>query len=331
MADANQVSMTTMRKWWGVGGVPVVRRTALCGLMLMAGMLPLRPAKACSTALPPASLLGYPEDGAVEVPTDVIPSYDRVFGRLGSVDPGTTSIQLVGDNGDTVAATARFTYVWNFEIVPERSLTPLTRYTLQGHWIGGPPSPVTPVDISIAFTTGGGPVSVPPAAPMAQMQHYQIKGVSLTSCDPFPAGTCVAVPAATAVQATHVDDLGQEDQYVYLYNQSFMTNLSGIDQGTPFVCVRLRTRAANGSLSEPVELCGKDARSFEVHTAKVGCSSEGLTADGHAVSSVALSDAHLAAGCAVGGEGTGASASAVTAWFVLLSLAVARAAARARR
>jgi hypothetical protein len=69
----------------------------------------------------------------------------------------------------------------------------------------------------------------------------------------------------TTVQVTYIDSFGQEvaslspdGQLIgYLQGGPFFDNLSGLDQGTNFECAKLRTRAINGSLSEPVVLCGK--------------------------------------------------------------------------
>jgi hypothetical protein len=94
----------------------------------------------------------------------------------------------------------------------------------------------------------------------------------------------VAFAKGFPVEATHVDEFGQESTSVYLHREPWFDNLSGIDQGTNFRCVRLRARAPNGMLSDPVDLCGSDAPLVELDGGdNIGCTSAGLTQDGEVV------------------------------------------------
>jgi hypothetical protein len=84
-------------------------------------------------------------------------------------------------------------------------------------------------------------------------------GDGIISCGPEPVGTCASIAdERSIVLATDIDVYKQEQSTYDLRGSSFITNLSGIDQGTPDRCVKLRARAANGVLSEPTLLCGAD-------------------------------------------------------------------------
>jgi MYXO-CTERM domain-containing protein len=76
----------------------------------------------------------------------------------------------------------------------------------------------------------------------------------------------------------------------YLYERGAWTNLSGIDQGTQDNCVELRTRAANGTYSEPIVLCGKDAPHYRLTgSPDLTCTADGLAQDGKLVTGSAAS------------------------------------------
>jgi len=98
----------------------------------------------------------------------------------------------------------------------------------------------------------------------------------------------MAHPTDTFVEHFYLDSVDDPSIYEggfgvqgpYLYGQSAWTNLSGIDQGTPYQCVRLRTRAYDGTYSEPVVLCGKDAPHYVVEgSAMLECTPQGLAHD----------------------------------------------------
>lgn len=296
-----------------------LRHSSMCGVVFAVAIAP-REARACSVAAPPPDLRGMPTDGDVAVPTDVVPFYD--WSEAGLTDDTKPSAQfiLTSDLGEMIPLTARWTYVWDFELYHEMPLRPLTRYTLHGAWITGDQTQVT---ANLSFTTGNGALGAAPPSPAASMSHYAYRGSNLTTCDIYPNGSCVSFPADTTVVATYVDSFGQElgwdsasnspGQGAYLYARPFFTNLSGIDQGTNFLCVKLRERGANSKLSDPVSFCGKDAPLYDLDTSpRITCTAAGLTQDGQPVQQGELS-----------GGGCSVSRRLTRAWDMSLGLLVA--------
>jgi MYXO-CTERM domain-containing protein len=115
--------------------------------------------------------------------------------------------------------------------------------------------------MALVFTTGSGPVTELPPAPLARLQHYQIVNTPLTSCSPSKAGTCVSFAVGLPVEASLFvagSDAAIGFYGPQLYYGPFFTDLSGIMQGTPADCVRLRSRAPNGKTSDPTDLHGPD-------------------------------------------------------------------------
>ena len=270
----------------------------MCGSVLAAlalSALP-RPAAACQTQAPPPALEGYPRDGSVDVPTDVIPVYDGSRIGSGAAMPPAAVFELKTDAGETIALTTRQPFVWHFELVPASALAPRTRYTLRSKPAG---------DLSLSFTTGDGPLAGPPAGPRATMQHYTSIGGPGTSCDPSYRATCIAHAGDDFVE--HVLTNGTMWTQGYLRRDYFWANLTGFDQGTPFDCVQLRTRAANGRLSDPVLLCGKDAPHHALPTANgVKCDASGLSYKGKSAAEFPLYPATPPARERDGGAGDGA-------------------------
>jgi len=187
-----------------------------------------------------------------------------------------------------VAVTARRVHYWNYELVPAEALAPNTAYELTGRWLVAGAM----VTKTLRFTTGAGPLEGAPAMPDAMLEHYQLTLELFSSCDPQPSGSCLSFGDGDAmVEYAHVDEFGQVHE-PYLGRGSAMTNLSGIDQGTNFDCVKLRTRAMNGTYSEPQTLCRADGSLTQLTSTDLGCAPEGLTS----------------AGVPVGGMGTGETA-----------------------
>jgi hypothetical protein len=241
-------------------------------------------ADACVTLLPPASLVGLPANGDTEVPTDVVPFYASL-----RAPPGQGSFVLISSGGDQVAVAAATRDPSTIELTPQNQLLPNTQYTLRGTWTTSSGENVV---LELGFTTGPGPLSSPPAPPSAFLQHYAFEG-SLTSCSPPRTGTCVALPAGVVVGATELDAIGQAPFGEYLHRGPFFVNLSGIDQGTPSTCIRLRTRALNATYSDPVTLCGAGAPLVRLDgDQKIACTPDGFTHDGP----VAKDDASAAGG-----------------------------------
>jgi hypothetical protein len=186
------------------------------------------------------------------------------------------------------------------------------------------------VSFTQSFTTGSGPALAAPPPPVASLRHYRLHEPAVSSCDsPILTGTCVSVDAGTLFQASYIDEFGQEhgvydDNGVLtgasLYAGSFFANLSGIDQGTNFECVRLRSRGVDGSLSEPLTLCGDDAPLYEIAGwPTLRCTTQGLTRDGALVLASDPIDPSSAGGCTVAGERAPSSGG----WFMLAAVAAA--------
>jgi hypothetical protein len=321
--------MTTNRRPSLVSSVMTSEAGLIVGLFCLVLGVSLwpRPVRACSIALPPPALEGIPADGDVAVPTDVRLIYDLFAAHLTALAVQSPEFELTDASGQILRLVQRPPSVGKLELVPENQLQPLTVYRLRGHWREASPS-AGETTLSLSFTTAAGP-AVAPSPPVASMQHYAFREVALSSCDPQSTGTCVSIPASTTVAVTYIDSFGQEvadfspdglEVVGYLRGGPFFDNLSGLDQGTNFECVKLRTRALNGSLSEPVVLCGKDAPTFELRgTANIACSPAGLTHDGHLVSQTSrpINPATLT-GCAFFGGVTATSPPSLS----LLALAV---------
>src|SRR6478752_7879491 len=256
----------SIRRGSGVG--------AACAALVL-GVLGTLPAAACLGVAPPPALIGYPSDGDVEVPTDVVPFYDLSYPLSALTSADFTLSSSAGDAIGLQSATAQRNIL---DLTLGKTLEPNTTYTLSAtlqHVEGG-----SDVVDTVTFTTGAGPVSGLPAPPQAFLQHYQFGQPLASSCSPWAEGTCVAVSDALPIEETSIDEFGQEDFTVYLHQKPWFTDLSGINQGTPFRCVKLRTRAANATYSAPLVLCGADAPLFTLRgSERIACTSQGLTQD----------------------------------------------------
>jgi hypothetical protein len=81
-------------------------------LALSAVMASPTPSSACSVAGPPVALAGYPEDGAVGVPTDVIPLYET--DRLGFPrESGPEEFYLRDAAGTAIPIAMSVAYTWH--------------------------------------------------------------------------------------------------------------------------------------------------------------------------------------------------------------------------
>jgi hypothetical protein len=250
---------------------------AIAGVAL-ASLSSVESATACSVALPPPELFGYPENGAADVPTDVLPMYRR--SRLEGYR-GEPSFELSSAAGQSVPLTKSSGGGWYIELRPSQDLDPSTRYVLRAS------GESDEAPLQIEFTTGDGPLSEIPAPPAIGLQHYTLRSFTPTTCSPWENGTCVSFPDASDgvfVEATHfvsgVDN--SDDGYLYVSRDPWFINIAGLpDQGTPWDCVRFRNRAANGSLSEPTVRCREDGELVAiVGSEDIACTSQGITQDG---------------------------------------------------
>jgi hypothetical protein len=187
------------------------------------------------------------------------------------------SFTLITEAGVETRVVTRKAHAWAFELVPVEALLPNTTYVLTARWN----APRKVVETRLRFSTGDGPLLGVPALPSAMMEHYRIAEGPTTSCSPWATGTCLSFgDPDVLVEYSHIDEFGQVDM-PYLSRGAAMIDLTGIDQGTNFRCVRLRTRAMNGTYSEPQTLCGADFPLTELSfTNDVRCVSTGLVSPG---------------------------------------------------
>lgn len=241
----------------------------MCVSLALAASAP-KSAHACTTLAPPAALIGYPADGQTDVPTNVVPFYNVADARIGDV--ATAQFELTSAEGAVIEVQAARSHVWHADLVPSELLQPNTEYRIEVSLPNG--EMVT----GVSFTTGAGPSEGAPPPPSATLQHYQFApDVPLSSCSPLQTGTCVALPGDLATEVTNLWNGNADPTYVYLYEGSFFTNLSGLDQGTPFDCVSLRSRGPNGVYSTPVELCRGDGPLLTLSGSdQITCTAKGL-------------------------------------------------------
>lgn len=262
------------------------RVALLCtALTLALGSLAPRAASACSTVGPPIALSGYPNDGDVEVPTDVVPFYDS--SPFYSWGVSITQLMLTSSAGDSTSVVASEGHLNTEELTLGKTLQPDTEYTLVVN-LSQSSNANVPKSLTLTFTTGAGPESAAPPAPEAFLQHYQLAQPPLSSCSPWAHGTCVALSPGFVVEQTYIDEFGQEPDPASLHGEPWFIDLAGIDQGTNYRCVKLRTRGRNAVYSSPRVLCGADAHLFSIRGSEnIGCTAQGLTQDGALVSSAA--------------------------------------------
>ena len=224
------------------------------------------PARACSIQAV-LELRGAPQDGEVEVPTDVVLFYNQFSAGVDSGMP--PAFSLSSEAGEAVALQYRPLDPSNFELTPETALLPHTRYTLR---VGAPAGASPSSDLSLSFVTGAGPVVEPPEAPAARAVNYVRDPPSNSSCDQPPTGTCVAMDDSLVWELTPLDSFGQLHD-PYLIRGSIFWSFD-----TGFSCLELRRRAANGTYSEPQTLCGADGETQMVGgEGYLRCTSDGVT------------------------------------------------------
>jgi hypothetical protein len=167
------------------------------------------------------------------------------------------------------------------ELTPERRLDPNTAYTVRASWTSAAQESMV---VTSSFMTGEGPEASVPTPPIASVQTYDL-GANLNSCGSLKSGTCVSFPAGVVVQWTGIDQFGQ-DGPAGLSHHPFFTDLA--DHGPQAInvsCLKLRTRSANGTLSDVTTLCASDGPHFQLPSGSpiVSCTPTGLVQDGMVV------------------------------------------------
>lgn len=266
-----------------------------CGLLTLS-----RPVQACLYALDPNSLVKtLPSHGEDAVPTDVaiLVETSNVLGSDAAPPEG--FLALRDEAGELVPGSVERVAAWHVQLRPTSPLAPNSTYQLD---IRVSAVDGSPLERTVSFTTGAGPVEVDSSPPTGVMQHWRFAAdVELSSCDPGRVGTCVAVHGEELVEATFVTQDGMTaSSYVYLYQGSFTGNFTPGEQAD---CVQLRRRFMNATYGEPTVLCGEDAPMLELTgSADLSCTADGIVHEGTLASSPSGDSAgppQAAAGCRV--------------------------------
>ncbi|HMJ16186.1 MAG TPA: Ig-like domain-containing protein [Polyangiaceae bacterium] len=257
------------------------RGLLLASALAAASFFPTRSAQACSQPAPPVELIGYPADGATQVPTDVRPIYDTIRANtLQASALASATFEIRSSNGTVIPATAALSpYAWHFELTPQQPLAANTSYALVATL---PARDGGTVKDSVTFTSGSAPAAPPRAPHDLFLQNYHYSG-PVNSCGPIQRATCVAVPAGQFVVMAPPPPFAGT---TYLLREAELTSVFTASSTNlpPSGCLTFRTRAPNGSLSEPVLRCAEASPHFELSgSAQIGCTPEGLTQDGRPV------------------------------------------------
>jgi hypothetical protein len=188
------------------------------------------------------------------------------------------------------------------------------------------------VDGTSSFKTGDGPAFSLPTPPIALVETYDF-GANWNSCGSLKSGTCVSFPAGVLVQWTGIDQFGQ-DGPAGLSHHPFFTDLA--DHGPHAInvsCLKLRTRSANGTLSDATTLCASDGPQFPIaeRVPLVSRTPTGLVQDGMVVThdaplppSAAVPAAKKSSGCSYTGRGAPTREGALLMFGALGLVQVAR-------
>jgi hypothetical protein len=233
-------------------------------------------ADACSVPPPPLALVGSPVQGERDVPTNVVPVYSIIDANLyEAARLASAGFSIESASGSVVAVAQRMPFVWHFELVPETELEPHTEYTVRAT-LPATDGAQTPTPVAVSFVTGAGRFAGDPAPPDARMQHYHATVSAQTSCDPPTDGSCIFFSPGMTVEVTN-----EGDNIPYLYFGPWMTNLSGVNQGTPWTCATLRTRAPSGAFSAPVNVCREHAETVRLTSLRdLECTENGIRQGG---------------------------------------------------
>jgi hypothetical protein len=260
-------------------------------------LLAERAAQACSYEAQPPALQGYPDEGALDVPTDVrlIYAVSSVAHTelLASVDPQRVAneddpepelspLELIDEAGAvTPLELTDGGGSWLFESVPRAALLPRTRYVLRTT------EPLSADgELRLSFTTGDGPLTTLPEPPSVEIEHYLLELPD--RCGPSAHGTCLAFAEPAAgfyIAARPFQQAEPHFRDVYLARKPWFFDIAGIDQHG-HDCIEFRTRAPNGALSDPINRCRGDGPLYEIAgSSAVACTAAGITARGQLVSS----------------------------------------------
>jgi hypothetical protein len=222
-------------------------------------------------------LAGIPADGERGVPTNVVPVFASVSANLFAEEEIVRAgFELTSPSGEIVPLTPQVRFAYHFELVPKIALEPGTEYTLRAT-LPTEPTVEPSIAVSLSFTTGDQPFTGTPLPPDARMQHYHSNDPTRSSCDPLPDGSCIFFPPESGVELSY----SFSPDTRYLVFGAWGTNLTGVNQGNPATCVTFRTRAADGTMSEPMEICRDDAETLTVpDLTGLGCTENGLAIDG---------------------------------------------------
>jgi hypothetical protein len=248
--------------------VPCALLTLLIGFLVAPHQ-----AAACSVAPPAPTLVGQPANGDRQVPTNVVLYYEvpaRTANPPGDYMLRTESGEQVA-LGVSLAATPPYV-----ELKPASELRPNTRYRLDAQWhmLNGAMS-----ETWLTFETGAGPLEQRPDAPRAVLHTYQLGRISGSSCGPMSTATCVSVADDESyIEVSLIDALGQAQPPVLKRGSFMLLPLSAGGAGSR--CVELRVRAADGTRSELLRLCGEEGYdadlSMLVTDPQVLCAAKGL-------------------------------------------------------
>jgi hypothetical protein len=312
------------QSWFLVGSFGGWKRWGMLAGVLAVGVTATEVADACTFPRLPPALDGYPGDGAVDVPIDVVPFYDAGAAELGWDERGLRggTLTLRDANGTEVPITLQEPHPGTLALVPGAELEPNAHYSLE----------LAPSDAGnesfstlLEFETGTQRAAAPEPPP-AFLQHYEfLDGQEAACASNWRRGTCLAFPAGVTLVGTYADAHGTPwgSFNDHVWTKPTFVDLTGIDQGTPYECVELRMRAANGTFSEPTRLCGADAPFFELDgNDGAVCTPDGISFQGRLVTDSAPSDAGERptgrdSGCSV--TGSGKSANGLIPWLMLLA------------
>jgi hypothetical protein len=314
MSDQSWLLLGSFRGWmrWGM----------LAGVLAV-GVTATEVADACTFPRLPPQLDGYPGDGAVDVPIDVVPFYDAGAAWLGWDERGLQggTLTLRDPNGTEVPITIQDPHTRTLTLVPDAELQPNAHYSLE---LAASDAGNEAVSMILEFETGTHRAAAPEPPP-AFLQHYEFLDSREPACaSNWRRGTCLAFPDGVTVVGTYTDADGTPwgSFNGELWTKPTFVDLTGIDQGTPYECVELRTRAANGTFSEPTRLCGADAAFFALDgNDGAVCTPEGISFQSRLVTNPAPLDGARPVGpgwgCSV--TGSGKSANTRIPWLMLLA------------